>query len=130
MNGVPPWGLPKMRTSVGRSILPIFAAPAAWSMRAKTFSPRCLALSSNRFMVSLAAKGLLIAMKPSAPKAADENASSDANTKGSGRFMGWLLDSLRSRLASRRIILGNDEVERRQDFPEMRSGKGHRLHRR
>src|ERR1700675_5006162 len=76
-----------MSTSVGRRVLPIFAAPAAWSMRAKTFSPRCLAFSSSRFIVSLAEKRLSIATRPSAPSAAVENASSIANRTGNERFM-------------------------------------------
>src|SRR6266849_2437754 len=89
-----------MSTSVGRSVLPIFAAPAAWSIRAKTVSPRCLAFSSNRFIVSLAAKGLLIATRPSAPRAADESASSDANNEGQRAIHGWLLGTSQNRVVS------------------------------
>ena len=33
MKGVPPRGLPNINSVVGRSIWPVFCAPAAWSMR-------------------------------------------------------------------------------------------------
>jgi hypothetical protein len=69
MNGVPPCGLPKISSSVGRSVLPTLAAPAAWSMRANTVRPRSLAAASKRSSVAFALCGLLTAITPPAARA-------------------------------------------------------------
>src|SRR5205807_10443282 len=53
ISGVPPRALPKMMSPVGRSLRPASAAPAAWSMRAKTVIRFARTSASSRSIVSL-----------------------------------------------------------------------------
>src|SRR5690554_7973048 len=66
IKGVPPCGLPKTSTSVGRNALPTLSAPALWSTRAKIFKPLLATISSNLSIVALVVCGLLTLIRPSA----------------------------------------------------------------
>lgn len=55
-----------MRTSVGRNIFPMEAAPAAWSIRTNSFSPRWGNAAADREAVSEAEWALLRTTNPSA----------------------------------------------------------------
>src|SRR5262249_24509212 len=52
ISAVPPCGLPKITSSVGRNCNPTEAAPAAWSTRAKTVSFRLVSTESSLSTVS------------------------------------------------------------------------------
>ena len=64
MIGVPAFGLPKIRTSVGRRTMPTRAAAAAWSIRARTAIPLSAAAAARRSMHALALRLLSRTVKP------------------------------------------------------------------
>jgi hypothetical protein len=55
MSGVPAFGLPKIRTTVGLRLMPARAAAAAWSIRAITVMPRFFTADST---LSIASPGV------------------------------------------------------------------------
>src|ERR1700747_1559217 len=65
ISGVPPSRLPKIKGSVGRRVIPTSAAPAAWSIWAKTVMPFALTPVSSRCMVSFGVYWLWIVISPS-----------------------------------------------------------------
>src|SRR5258708_7199556 len=52
IRGVPPLGLPKISSFVGRIFIPTFSASPLWSIKANTCTPRSARTDSSRFTVS------------------------------------------------------------------------------